>query len=396
MAAGLILVGYLIGSITPAYILGRILKGIDIRGHGTGNAGTQNAFRILGFWPAVATAVFDLAKGLLAMGLAVRGGLPLWLAFACAYAAVLGHIFPFYLKFRGGEGSATGVAILFFLIIRAVAHVWLPYEILLPLAVLAVVVSAITRTGELAGIVCLPYMVLLLLLEAPLNPTILFMGLLLAHLFFFSALNARRQRLIKLGGNRKFIVSWRTLIRPLATLFVVLPFFVSRETMLFLTGVVAAAFIVLDLTRLSSRRLNVFLFTKSKPLFKEKERGQFSSMTYFLVAVFILLLAFPVDIASFAILFLVFGDMASKFFGLLFGKTPLLTKSLEGSLAYFAFSFAAGYVLTLFLPLPLWLLALGAATAAATEVFSIFGIDDNFTVGLVSAALMLAFDTLLK
>jgi len=396
VVAALILAGYLVGSVNPAYLLGRLRKGIDIRRHGTGNAGTQNAFRVLGLWPAVVTAVFDLTKGLLAMVLAAWAGLPLWAAFACGYAAVLGHIFPFYLGFRGGEGSATGVAILFFLIARSVVHSWVPYEILIPLAVLAVIVYAITKSGELAGLVCLPYMVLMLLLEAPLNPTILFMGLILAQLFFFSALNARRQGLVKLGENRRNLISWRTLIRPLAALFIVLPFFVPRESVLFLAGSVAAVFITLDLARLSSRRVNLFLFTKSGPLFKEKERGQFSSMTYFLVAVFILLLAFPLDIASFSVLFLVFGDLAAKFFGLLYGRTPLLSKSLEGSLAYFAFSFAAGCVLTLFLPIPLWLLALGAATAAATEVFSIFGIDDNFTVGLVSAALMLAFETLLK
>jgi dolichol kinase len=148
--------------------------------------------------------------------------------------------------------------------------------------------------------------------------------------------------------------------------------------------------------RLSSLRVNVYLFRRFAALFKEKERRGFSSMTYFLVAVFILLLAFPVTIASYAIVFLIFGDLASKFFGLLYGRTGIMTKTLEGSVAYFAFSFAAGYVLRAFLPLALWLLALGALTASVTEIFSIFGIDDNFSVGLVTASLMLACNVLVK
>ena len=53
--------GYLLGSVSPSYILGKIIKGIDIREHGTKNAGTVNAYRLLGLWPAVLTAVYDLS-----------------------------------------------------------------------------------------------------------------------------------------------------------------------------------------------------------------------------------------------------------------------------------------------------------------------------------------------
>jgi len=62
-----LLAGCVIGSVYPAYILGRFLSGIDIRQQGTGNAGTRNVYAVLGLWPAVATAVFDLSKGFLAI-----------------------------------------------------------------------------------------------------------------------------------------------------------------------------------------------------------------------------------------------------------------------------------------------------------------------------------------
>ncbi len=58
-----ILIGCLLGSILPAYFLGKILMGIDIREEASGNAGTRNVFRLMGLGPAVITVVFDLSKG---------------------------------------------------------------------------------------------------------------------------------------------------------------------------------------------------------------------------------------------------------------------------------------------------------------------------------------------
>ncbi len=396
MRAFCILIGYFLGSINPAYFLGRALKGIDIREHGTGNAGTRNVHGVLGLWPAVVTAIFDLAKGLAAMAIAWRLGAPEIIIYAAGYAAVLGHVFPFYLGFRGGEGAATSVAILFFLIGKSVPLGWIPYEMFIPLAVFALVLFGVTRTPELVGAFTLPLLITLLLLKAPINATIVFMAVILAHLWVLAVFNIRKLRLLKLGDKARYILTWRTLSRPAAVLFIIFPFFISRRALIYLTGSVAAFSILLDLVRLSSPRVNVFLFRRVRPLFKETETRRFSSMTLFFAAVFILILAFPMTIASYAIVFLIFGDLAAKFFGMIYGRTPLISKTLEGSSAYFVFSFAAGYVLQSFLWLPLWLIALGAFTAAVTEVFSIFGIDDNFTVGLVSGALMLAFNTLLK
>jgi len=62
-----LLIGYLLGSISPAFILGKVLKGIDIRQHGTKNAGTTNVKKVLGLGPAIFTAIYDLSKGLLAI-----------------------------------------------------------------------------------------------------------------------------------------------------------------------------------------------------------------------------------------------------------------------------------------------------------------------------------------
>jgi glycerol-3-phosphate acyltransferase PlsY len=390
MAAG-ILIGYLLGSVNPAWLLGRALRGADIRRRGTGNAGTWNASAVLGLAPAAVTAVFDLAKGLAAMAVAAWLGAPEWGVYAAGYAAVLGHVFPFYLRFRGGGGSATCVGILVFLVARSVLRGGLPLEALLPPAAAALVVFAVTRTPELVGVFALPLAVLLFDLRTPVDASLVAMTVILVHLFVVAALGAARRRMIVLGDKRPLLLGWRTLARPAASLLVAIPFFVTRKAVLLLTGSLAAVFLALDLVRLSAGRVNAYFFRRPGAIFKDKERRGFSSMTSFLAAVFILLLVFPFAIAAAAIVFLIFGDLAAKFFGLVFGRTPFVSKTLEGSLSYFAFAFAAGAVLQAFVLLPLWLVALGALAASVTEAFSFFGVDDNFSVGLVAAAVMRVF-----
>lgn len=103
-----ILFGYLIGGINPSYIIGR-LRGFDIRKRGSGNAGASNAVIVMGKAIGVSTAIFDILKATAAYWLATL--IPIFsdLTFAAEIAGVaciLGHMFPVYMKFRGGKGLA--------------------------------------------------------------------------------------------------------------------------------------------------------------------------------------------------------------------------------------------------------------------------------------------------
>lgn len=100
------LLGYLIGSVNPAYILG-VLKGVDIREKGSGNAGASNVVILFGKLRGALCAVVDIAKAYLVIRIA-QILLPKY-AFSFAVtstACILGHIFPFYMHFRGGKGLA--------------------------------------------------------------------------------------------------------------------------------------------------------------------------------------------------------------------------------------------------------------------------------------------------
>ena len=101
-----LLVSYLVGSINPSYIIGR-LKGIDIRKQGSGNAGASNATVVLGKWVGIFSGVFDILKatGVMLLFPLIFGDIP-YLAECAGVACIVGHIFPIFMHFKGGKGLA--------------------------------------------------------------------------------------------------------------------------------------------------------------------------------------------------------------------------------------------------------------------------------------------------
>ena len=126
--------GYLLGSSNMAYWLSR-WKQVDIRSKGTGNLGASNATVLLGWGAGVIVAVHDIGKAFLAVllakwafpGLDCAGG-------AAGVACVLGHIYPFYLNFKGGKGLASFLGML----------IGLDWRVALVAAILLVVITLVT------------------------------------------------------------------------------------------------------------------------------------------------------------------------------------------------------------------------------------------------------------
>ena len=99
-----IIIAYLLGSISPSIIAGR-MKGIEIRKEGSGNAGTTNTLRVLGKKAAAAVLLVDIAKGALAVFLGSLAG-PVC-SYICAAAVIVGHAWPVFYGFKGGKGVAA-------------------------------------------------------------------------------------------------------------------------------------------------------------------------------------------------------------------------------------------------------------------------------------------------
>ncbi len=151
----LILVGYCIGSIPFAVWWGRWRYGIDIRHHGSGNAGATNTLRVLGWKAGLVVLLFDIGKGFFSVWLASRvadAGAEVyrhvWLMIV-GIAAVLGHLFPMWLAFRGGKGVATlfGVVLCLFPNIAALAAVGFVVVLMLTLYV---------SLASMVGALCFP------------------------------------------------------------------------------------------------------------------------------------------------------------------------------------------------------------------------------------------------
>ena len=121
------MLSYLVGSIPSSIWVGKIVKGVDIRDHGSGNAGATNTFRLLGWQPGVAVLAIDFFKGFASslwisqVAYHIGAGpvtlfdfwsLDPFLSITCGIAAVVGHMFPLYANFDGGKGMATAAGML--------------------------------------------------------------------------------------------------------------------------------------------------------------------------------------------------------------------------------------------------------------------------------------------
>jgi glycerol-3-phosphate acyltransferase PlsY len=103
----LVLCGYILGSVPTGFLAGRAW-GVDVRQEGSGNIGMANVLRTAGKWPAVVTMVGDILKGFAPVFLARLVTENEWVIAAVALAAVIGHCWPVFLRFKGGKAVATG------------------------------------------------------------------------------------------------------------------------------------------------------------------------------------------------------------------------------------------------------------------------------------------------
>lgn len=139
-----LIISYLIGSISFSMLLAKMLKGIDIRQYGSGNAGATNTLRILGKGPAILVLILDVLKGIIAVLIGKwLGGDGAWIPALCGIAAIIGHNWPLYYHFRGGKGVATTIG----------AMVTLSFLPTLYAGIIAIIIIVITRYVSLGSLI---------------------------------------------------------------------------------------------------------------------------------------------------------------------------------------------------------------------------------------------------
>ena len=166
----LLLTSYITGSFPTSIVMTRVIKNIDIREHGSGNAGATNVFRVLGWKYAIFVLAFDIFKGWLPTAVyatIIFQQLPVpdqgLIQILCGFAAVIGHIFPIFSGFKGGKGVGSLIGVLLAL-----------YPLVFPLCLL-IGVAVITTTGyvslgSISAAISLPIIILFLPRLGLINP----------------------------------------------------------------------------------------------------------------------------------------------------------------------------------------------------------------------------------
>ena len=191
-------IAYLLGSIPFGYLLVRFVRQEDVRDTGSGNIGATNVARAGGTTLGIFTLLLDAMKGFIAVFLAMQlapntAHGPSTLAIAAAVAAVVGHIFPVWLRFRGGKGIATALGVFIALV---------PLVALASAAIFALIVATtrLVSLGSILAAVAIPFLALLLV---PHRSTALLIGLSFISLLSIVKHHANIVRLLK-GTESRF------------------------------------------------------------------------------------------------------------------------------------------------------------------------------------------------
>lgn len=330
-----IVIGYVLGSLSPGYLFGHVIKGIDIRVFGNKNTGASNTYRLVGPVYGIIAGIFDALKAVAAYFIAVEGLFLINIgpinpdaAILVGIAAVAGHIWPFYLKFRGGRGAAslTGLAV----IILFYTTSWNAFIFIVAAMIYGIILNRIR-------------------FEAP------------------------ARKALKLAS----------MVFPLGLIWMPKPIIFA------IVGYFLIAAILFDVVRLLLPRFNYF-YLKMGFFAKQKERKYLSGYTLFLLSMYIVLRFFSPEIAIFVILSFIFADILAPIGKNIFLPVPFVKeKTFGGFIIIIAISALVGIFLHSLAPISLSNSAMisGAVIMAFLDQFS-FIVDDNILVPIGTAIIL--------
>lgn len=356
LAAG---AAYLLGSISPSFFLGKLVKGIDIRQHGDHNAGGANTLATVGVVPGIAVALFDLSKGLIALLIASSlFGLSGELLLIPIAAAIAGHVFPFYLQFRGGQGAGTAVGVFGYYLFALMIAGRLPWETVALVGVVGAVVALVAPTVEFIGVAMIPLLIYLVLHYAGLSFPASAMALLLVFLLGVTSYNFLRKGILRsdavIGRNWGMIV-----VTAAGTGVLLLRCLAGREA-------AAAASVVAVLGFGAAAAAG---WRRARRRSGDAGTLATESALFYLGALLVTLL-FPRPAACLALAFLVGGSLFGELFGSEVGFRPVTgAGTFRRAVVFFCGCLAAGEIVSTSLGLTLPPLFVGAAAAFAAAFF---------------------------
>lgn len=200
----ILVLSYLTGSFPTSIIVGKLTKGIDVRGHGSGNAGGTNAFRVLGWKAGLFVSLVDIAKGTFATLVISRirfGTLPFenpaLLMVLAGIFAIVGHTYTIFAGFKGGKGVATGAGMLIGLF---------PYALLTCLVIFALTLfsTGLVSLSSITAAVSLPVVLFIFnrFLSVSVDPVLMIVSIFIPFFIIYTH-RANIKRLIR-GEEKAF------------------------------------------------------------------------------------------------------------------------------------------------------------------------------------------------
>ncbi len=162
----------------------------------------------------------------------------------------------------------------------------------------------------------------------------------------------------------------------------------GRERALLFYGALFCVVLTVDIIRLKIPSVNRFIYSRFGSFIRKNEANKLTGTAPYVLGIGLSFFLYSPEVATAAVCFLAFGDVAATAVGERYGKTKIGDKSLEGSTAFILAALAAGFLLTLIgtAPVP-WVIVLGALVAAGTELIPL-PVNDNLVIPLVSGAIM--------
>lgn len=326
-----VLFGYLTGSVSPGYFFGKFVKGVDIRQLGNHNTGATNAYNEIGPVFGIVTGLFDFLKApvIYLLVLWANPHLSPELAVTVGLAAIIGHIFPFYLNFKGGRGVAS---------------------------LAGLILATITQTQSW-----------------------LTLAIVAGSVFYMMLISERVNN----------IWSWRKSMK-LAALFLVFGFVeISEKLFLNFTVALLTVAFTFDFLRFYNAKINLWYLGR-KSLAKQKELKRLSGYTLFLFSSFLIFRFFSPEIALISLDFFILSDIAGPIGGRLFlHKEIIHGKTWGGAVLIFSICIVAGLFVKSLSSLAIgWELMLAGVFVVVILDQLSFLIDDNILTPLGTAAIL--------
>ena len=375
----LFLIAYLIGSILPGYFIAKS-KGIDIFKKGYKLPGTSNVRKVLGIKYAIITGAYDFLKPILVFLICFLLDkyvidLNNWFIFFLPFVVIIGHIFPFYLKFRGGHGLASCFGFMFFLFFYLIFNNLLNFYFFLIFLFLSLIFFIVLKKKYSTQVGCLAVIYLFTVLTLiSFKPEIPYIALLTLEIFMiFNVIFFDFLEKLKRGKIKKDKTIWRKILRPLASIFPIGFLFIPQPTFI-LVIFLFFCFLIMEIIKFVKKKL-------IKQIYREKERKGVSSFIYFFVSVILCFYFFDKVIATFAIFILIFSDLFAFILGSIYGRKKIGEKSIFGSFIFFFSSFLIAIAYYKFFSLSLLFSLPSILLATLIELIPL-KIDDNLTIPL--------------